>query len=225
MTPTEIREFIRDMTLVAEHELGDNLLNRFLLEGHTKVCKRRNWGWLLQDIETFIPGPSPFILDNLNQAPIQAIADLAPTERLHTPLTQITRTQYSFMTRARGIGGYPKVYWVEGNNLYFDPEPVTGDEYAISYFAIVPWDIDADAEMPQVPVDSQTATVANYAIHRVWERQEDLDRSDAYLGRYEVAVAELVEIENRFNADGPKIMGEIAGIRGRNNMPWLDGIS
>lgn len=225
MTPTELRLFIRDMTLVAEHELSDALLNRFLLEGHTKVCKRRNWAWLLQDIETFVPGTGTFILANLNQAPIQAIADLAPTERLHTPLTQITRTQYTFMTRGRGIGNYPKVYWVENGNLYFDPAPSAGEEFAISYYAVVPWDIDADEEMPQVPEDSHTSTVGNYAIHRIWERQEDLDKSDAYLGRYEVAVAELIEIENRFNADGPKIMGEIAGIRGRNNMPWLDGIS
>ena len=54
-------------------------------------------------------------------------------------------------------------------------------------------------------------TVGNYAVHRVWEQQEDLDKSDAYLGRFELAFGELVEHENRCSADGPKIHGQYAG--------------
>jgi hypothetical protein len=219
MLRSELRQFVRDLTLVEEHTASDTLIDTFLQEGYYKVLTRNKWSWLVHETDQFTPTASPFDLATLTATPL-AVRDLSPVDSLELPLTQVTRGQVNFF-RHSPLTGRTRLYYVEGHNLFMDPPPDGGVTYEISYFADPGW-VD-DSECP-VPVEFQTSTVGNYATHRVWEREEDFDRSDAYLGRFEMGVADLEFVENTRNADSPKIFGEIAGHRGRNHMPWLDRV-
>ena len=225
MQRLELRQFVRDMTLVEQHEASDVLLDRFLKEAYDKVIHRRKWSWLLQVPELIVSTGAPFDLSTLT-VPLISIYDLSPTAENQISLHQITRSDATFFLRARPLHvNRTQFYWVEGKTLYCDPEPDAGEEWIISYYGDPGW-ADGDNEVPTViPEHWHTPTLANYAIHRLWERQEDLDRSDAYLGRYEVGISEMITEENTTNSDRPKIFGELTGAKGRaRNMPWLDGV-
>ena len=219
MLRSELRQFVRDMVLVGDHEVPDTLIDTFLQEGYYKVITRAHWSWLLHGTDQFTPTASPFDLATLTAIPL-AVSDLSPVDSLELPLTQVTRGQVNFFRHAP-LMGRTRLYFTEGSNLFMDPPPDGTMTYEISYYADPGW--NGDTECP-IPVEFHTSTVGNFAVHRVWEREEDFDRSDAYLGRFEMGVGDLEFVENTRNADSPKIFGEIAGRRGRNHMPWLDRV-
>lgn len=225
MQRLELRQFVRDLTLVESHEASDQLIDTFLKEGYDKVIHRRKWSWLRQLPETITSTGAPFDLTTLT-VPVLAIADLSPVAENQISLHQISRSEMTFFLRARPLHvNRTQFYWVEGTTLYTDPQTDAGEQLIISYYGDPGW-TDGDNEIPTaIPQHWHSPTLGNYATHRLWERQEDLDKSDAYLGRYEVAISEMLVEENTQNRDRPKIFGELVGAKGRaRNMPWLDGV-
>lgn len=225
MQRLELRQLVRDLTLVESHEASDGLVDNFLLEGYNKVVRRRKWSWLKQLPEVITVTGAPFDLTAL-AVPLISIYDLAPVAENQIAMHQITRSEQTFFLRARPLHvNRTQFYWVENNLLYFDPNPGQDTELIISYYGDPGW-AAGDNEIPTaIPEHWHSVTVGNYGCHRLWERQEDMDRSDAYLGRFEMAVSEMVVEENTRNSDRPKIFGELTGAKGRaRNMPWLDGV-
>jgi hypothetical protein len=225
MTRAELRQYVRDLTLTQSHEVSDSLVDIFLQEGYFKLVTRHHWSWLHQDPHEFVPGTGVFDLEAFPVHPVIAIYDLAPSVGSNLPLTQITRSESTFFLRTRPIGRAARFYFVEGQNLYFDPEPNDDEAFVCSYYADDGWDAGPDVVPGRVPEAFHTSILANYAIGRVWERQEDLDKADAYLGRFEMGIIDMTTQENTVNEDRPKVFGELVGSRGRaRNMPWLDGV-
>ena len=224
MTRAELRQFVRDLALTEAHEVSDALIDVFLQEGYFKVISRKYWPWLKQPVEQFAASTNPYDLTNFSVHPVLAIYDLVEHETNQLPLTQVTRSEASFYINRAVTINRPRFYWVEGQLLYWHPAPETSDLFNVSYYADPGW-APGDAESPVVPEAYHSTTLGNYAVHRVWERQEDFDRSDAYLGRFEMAITEMTNQENSRNRDRPKVFGELVGARGRaRNMPWLDGV-
>lgn len=225
VTRSELRQFVRDLTLTEDHETSDALIDVFLQEGYFKITTRRKWSWLKQIVEQFAASTNPYDMTNFDVHPVMAIYDLSEEAQNQLPLTQITRSEATFYLHNRIQSGYrPRFYWVEGQLLYMHPDPEPAALFNVSYYADRGW-APGDAEVPSIPEAYHTTALGNYAIHRIWERQEDFDRSDAYLGRFEVAMQEMNYDENTQNVDRPKVFGELVGSRGRaRNMPWLDGV-
>lgn len=223
MTRAELRQLVRDLSMVLEHEASNALIDRFLNEGYDKVCHRKKWSWLLQPPELVNVTAWPFDLTTLS-LPVYAIYDVVEATDVALPLVQVTRNDASFFFSSYlNSGTRPQCYYVEGSSLYVVPEAAVLD-LRISYYSIPTW-LPGDDDEPGMPTAFQERTIANFAISRVWERQEDFDRADAYLDRYDQGLGELIYEENTQRADRPKIFGEIAGSTRRHpNMPFLDGV-
>ena len=182
--------------------------------------------------------PVPFALPvfgDPHPAPgITSIGDLRITHngRHDGAWTQVTRSELTFdpgLDEVQGTLRNDHCYWFdlpEYKIRYSHALENDGEIFFYVFYSPVWGPHPDDDEALPIPVHHHRTTLGNWAMYRVWERQEDFDRSDAYLGRFELGMQELIYEENTRNSDRPKIFGQLPSVRRRRsgNMPWLNGV-
>jgi len=219
MNRLEMRDYVRDMTLVAAHELADATIDVFLNEATQRIVLRRDWTWLHAALETIQPTETVDI--TTFSLPVLKIYDVIEDGSSFS-LDFTTRSMLNFAIRGR-MFNQPRVYLQEGNLLIFHPAFDGTTDVHVSFYQKPVFGPD-DTDEPEPMPDEFDSVITDWACHRVWERQEDMEKSDAYRGRYEAGLGELIFFDNSSNPDRPKIHGQLASRRRRQHMPFLDGV-
>lgn len=121
--------------------------------------------------------------------------------------------------------GEPRSFFLWGNQINFVPIPnAVGTISARGYTQ--PTILAATSNSPGWN-DQYHEFLADYAIQKLWEREEDQAMAEAARQEFENGIGELASFYNDQAADERMVWGEqpdkYVG-SGASNMPWLDGV-
>jgi len=222
MQRSELRQFARDQAVVNTHQVSDALIDQYLTEGYQNLLTRRNWPWAVGS-QALVAAADVAVYD-LDAAvkKIVAVLDVdddsylrsETLERIlvktNTTIATTTPVQYYFDSGASGVAPTLRLF----------PVPATTRNYAIEYRTAPVFGAD-DTDIPPFD-DLFHLCLGDWATYRIWEVEEDLDRSDASRARYETRVMDMIEWYNTQNEDRPMIYGQSKGAFYPSNMPWLN---
>jgi hypothetical protein len=223
MDRVTLRTFVRELTLVKTHEVSDATLDSFLDEGYGRVIQRTEWDFLQTAEQDIAPAAAVFDTSTLTPTFAKVYA-IAKKDSPDLALTQTTRSDFYHLIRGRNLTGNVRFFFVENKQIHFYPVPDGTETFVIAYFQQPTWD-PGDNDSPDPIPDHYHTVLADWTCHRVWEREEDFERSDSYRGRFESSLTEMLYANNTLDSSRPKIHGEkVLASRGHPNMPWLDGV-
>lgn len=200
MNRSELRQQVRFLSLVEAHEIDDGQLNILLDEAYSVVESRRTWPWAVvtkpAKIETQM-GVEEYAIPDFSH--VVTIVDLETNDQLRSVSSQ------DLAMNAWEQYAVPQVYTVEANKITLSPIPdKDGRMYDVVYTRLKNWPCDED--IPPFEVQFHTVLV-DWALHRVWEREEDFRKSDDYRARFETRLADMIGFYNSRTKDRPLIYG------------------
>ena len=225
MQRSELRQFARDQSVVESHEISDALIDTYLTEGYQTLLTRRNWPWAVgtEDIQT-VAAKAAYNLKS-DAKKIVAVLDLEDDTYLRSTtlervvvksnLTIATTTPLEFYFNSE-VGNDPAKF----PSLTLFPIPADVRDYTVWYRTAPLFGPEED-DVPPFD-DLFHLALGDWASYRIWEVEEDLDRSDASRARYETRVMEMIEWYNSQVEDRPMIYGQAKAMYYPTNMPYLN---
>ncbi len=218
MNRGELRQLVRDISRTNVQDVADAVLDRYMDEGYFEVVSNRFWPWTYVQVPetvTMIPDVNEYSLT----AAVKRIVAIVEVEQRYSlrPVAQSdwVRTQESIRSTSRPI-------WFSFTNsvLYLWPVPASTDTLDVYYHTHPLWASD-DAETP--PFDETFhSIIADWALVRLWEQEEDFDKSDTYRSRFELKMQRMGQFYNSEVNERPLIFGGgSSGVSHPSSMPWL----
>lgn len=224
-----IRDYVREQALIETDDWASAKLDIVINEGYREVAQRFDWPFL-ESSNTFdvTAGQQAYSLASVaaateSIATIQAIVDTDRRQRLveigSNEAFQRFGGDWSESSRASEF-----FIWANEINLIPIPDTTEVDAYKIYYFK-KPTVLANDAAEPEW--DEQFHYVlAQWALARVWEREEDYEKGLAWQSKFD----DQVERMARYYLDRAVNVPQVVGLRGAprrggraNNTPFLDG--
>lgn len=216
MIRSELDTLIRTIAQVETHEVSTTELDTYMQEGYNEVVSHRTWPWCYEgtpETIAMVADTGEYAVDaavrriiavvNIDQR--YALESVAPSEW--------ARRQYQIESTSD-----PLIFMFNNQKLYIWPLPATTDDMNVYYYEHPAWTGDTAP-----PFDPAFHTViADWALHRVWEQEENFEKSDDYRSRFEMKLNRMGKFYNNLVEDSPKIWGRKGPVRGPSNMPWLD---
>ncbi len=200
MKRSEIRSNVRFLSLVESHEISDEQLDTLIDEGYDVIESRRTWPWAV------VTHPAKII----TQMGVEeyTIPDFSHVVTIVGHSSGIQLRSVSSQTLAMHHWeeyAMPEVFHVEANKITLAPIPHEScEDFDVIYTRAKTWGCDDD----EPPFAAQFHTVlTDWVLHRVWEREEDFDRSDKYRSRFEARLADMQGFYNAREKDRPLIYG------------------
>lgn len=224
-----IRDYVREQALIEVDDWASDKLNTVINEGYLEVSQRFDWPWLeSSNLFGVTADQQAYTLASIAAggeeiATIQAIVDVDRRQRLteigSNEAFQRFGNDWSTSSRA-----YEFFIWANEINLIPVPDTTEANAYKIYYFK-KPTVLASDAAVPEW--DEQFHYVlAQWALARVWEREEDYEKGSIWQEKFE----EQVERMARYYLDRAVNVPQVVGLRGSprrggraNNTPFLDG--
>jgi hypothetical protein len=112
-------------------------------------------------------------------------------------------------------------YWtVSAGFIRIYPTPAAADTMRVFYYVHPAFD-SADDDVP--PFDDAFHTVlVDWALCRLWEQEEDMDKSGDYRAKFEMKLSRMTKFYNTEMLDRPMVYGGNARKPEASNMPWLE---
>ncbi|MCL1587015.1 MAG: hypothetical protein M3092_01245, partial [Actinomycetia bacterium] len=179
MQRSELRQFARDQAVVSANQVSDALIDQYLTEGYQTLLTRRNWPWAVGTEALATVADQAVYAISVEAKKIIAVLDLEDNAYLRSEtlerilvksnMTVATTTPLEFYFDSGASGVAP--------TLQLFPIPASARDYTIHYRTAPVFGID-DTVIP--PFDDLFHLVlGDWATYRIWEVEEDLDRSDA----------------------------------------------
>lgn len=218
-TRAAIRDYVRQQTLVEEDDWADSKVNAVINQGLYVLSTRFEWPWLAAtDTLSVIAGTSSYTMP-ADLARSRAITRSDKAQRL----VEVSPHQILGVYGGDLPTGDPTAYYVHGRTLYLDKIPSTSASYSWLYYK-QPSTLDNDVDEPTFAAEFHLV-LADYAIAKVWEREEDFTKADDAMKDFDQGVESMAIYYLDVSPDRPVVFG------GRNatlsrypNMPWLDGV-
>lgn len=217
MTRDEMRTFIRDLIqLDNTTELPDATIDMYLDEGYEEVAGRDAWEWANVaspiDVDT-VAGTASYAVAAADR--IVAVTN----DTQNYPLTKLSRIEYLRNQSTTTTQTSPTHFNVYDGFLYLWPTPGSVEQIYVYYLATPTFGTLASSEPAW---DSLFHSVlVDWAMHRLWEREEDFERSDMYRARFEAKLGRMSTFYNRHTAMRPLVYGAGSSIIYPTNQPWL----
>jgi hypothetical protein len=220
MDRSELRDYVRDATLLGTGSLPDAELDLKLDSGIRAISTSFAWPWL--DASS-------------------ALATVPSTQNYAVPATAmhiVAITQDDAKVRLREIspktawqryGGDaptsdPRTFYIWADELYLLPIPGTIINYTV-WFRKEPTVLATDGDEPEWS-ELFHEVLGDWVIQQVWERQEQFGYAQAAAVEYGGGLERMAQFYMNRADPEPMIYGENPerhGSRYVGNMPWLDG--
>jgi len=211
-----MRDYARKIIRIDESDVTDPEMDEFLNEGYDRVVMHTDWPWLkaagTEDIvmvsgQTQYPTTTPeaitTIVNKEQRYQLRSISKNQLDRYLGSTITTTQPTSY---------------YWLDGLLSIF-PSPSSTDTLEVHYVSVPlfgPLDTDE-------PVFNSLfhRIIVDWSLHRLWEMEEDFDKSTEYRARFEEGMARMTIWYNDLNMDTPNIFGVSPTFHHPSNMPFL----
>lgn len=220
MNRGEIRTLVRGITRTETHDVSDSLLDVYMDEGYDEIVSNRAWPWgyaLTPLTIAMVPDQAEYPVD----VKVKRVLEVIEKEQRY-PLTAISQSDWARRQDAVQSTSRPVWYTFANNTLFLFPVPATTDNLDVYYYEHPDWGtpgVPDDADIPVFESAFHTA-IADWAMIRLWEQEEDLEKSDDYRGRFEIKLNRMAEFYNTEMKSRPMIYGETVSAR-PTSMPWL----
>lgn len=215
-----LRSYIRTQTLVESDDLSDAELLTFLNDGIYRVSVRMRWPWLeTTGTITTVADQEGYTLPS-DYRKLVAIVDNDEKRRLRRVTPDLALEEWGGDPDSDSEASW---YYIYGGSIYLLPVPSANDtdRYTI-YYVKAPTAMSNGTDTPEWDVEFHHV-VADYAIAKVWEYEEDFQKAADAEAKFEAGIELMVDHYLNSEERHPTIYG--GGIRpsfGRTNMPWLN---
>lgn len=201
MNRSEIVDQIRFLSLIEEREVSNSDLELLIDEGYGVVEGTKVWPWAIVSKPALIKttaGAEKYVIPSFSH--IISIVSRDGTRQLRSVSPQ------ELATNAWEHYGEPKVFCVQDKKVVLSPIPHSScQNFDVIYTRLKNWPCDEDSP----PFEPQFHSIlTDWALHRLWEREEDFDRSDRYRARFQARLNEMIGFYNSRSEDRPLIFGE-----------------
>lgn len=227
-----IRDWVREETLVETGDWSNDKINAVINEGLRAVSVRFPWPFLATSAQLSVTaGTQEYTFDTISDFSgtgkklfaIEAIVDNDGRIKLNEIAAADAFTMYG--------GDMPDSpssdrFFTWGNSIYLIPTPDTNDtdRYTVYYYRS---SAELSNETDEPEWDSRFHLIlADYGIARVWEREEEISKSQAADERFDRGIERMAQFYLNRAQDYPAVYG--GGKSGmyldrteRANMPWL----
>lgn len=217
MDRDDIEAAVRSIAQITTAVISDADLTVFIDEGYQEIVSHTNWPWCYQatpDTVTMVAAQTAYDLD----ATVKRIITVINTDK-DEELESVGPADWARRQASLTSLSDPKVFTYMGDQLHVWPPPTSTDDLDVYYYEH-PEFAAAGASVP--PFDEAFhMLIVNWALHRVWEREEDFEKSDDYRARFETRLVRMMHFYNTRVSDMPKIYGQRGQRVQGTNMPWL----
>lgn len=214
-----MRDLIRTLSRVGSHDVSNDELDLFLDEGYSEVVTNRIWSWgyaLTPKTVTMVSGTDTYVMD----AAVKRILAVVEVDQGY-PLEAISQTDWARRKEGNVATSTPVQFTFTNGSLHLWPVPGVTDDLAVYYYEHPTFGAAANSE----PVFDSTfhSILVDWAMSRIWETQEDFEKSDDYRQRFEIKLVRMGKFYNSEVEDRPMIFGDRHDFprSGLSNMPWL----
>lgn len=216
-TLSEIRDFARQQTLLDVDDIDNSKLNNIINEGVREVASRFNWPFLTANTTL------SFTADQRSESLPAAVRKIEVVildggKRLAELPASSAWTDYGDEFKS----GTPRQFFLWGDDIYLVPYPDTAVTLDIYYYT-APTALANDTDEPGW-ADRFHMVLADYAIWRLWEREEDFRKAAQAQAVFGQRVEQMARhYMNRAN-DAPLVFGQPQATRKRNYRSFISGI-
>lgn len=206
---SEIRDWVRQQTLVEADDFADSKLNNVINQGVREVADADEWPFLEATANLIIEdGSSAYDL------PADFATMIAVYDADGDVLPETTR-RAAIQDFGSPTADEPQAWYFFGEQIHFVPAPASTIILTLDYIK-TPTLLNADQATPEWHA-AHHMILAEYAAHKVWEREEDLERSAYHRQLFEIGLGQMRRHYRNRSVDTPIIVG---GRVNRRSYPW-----
>lgn len=210
--------------MMEEHDVSDADIAVFLDEAYHHVLRKQDWSWANTDpIATVVP--TVIDQDHIVVSGYQRIYTVFYPED-EVKLEMVSLSSWSAITDTQAARTDPR-FWAfdpSPNKVYLFPTPSSILSLKVYGQTSPLFDTSTPTSTPPFDVSFHT-TLVDWVLHRLWEREEDFEKSDDYRGRFEVQLLDMVGYYNTVQQDSPIIYGDRVRIRQGNKIEPYMGLA
>lgn len=220
-TGTELIALVRNQTLLDSDDVADDVILGHLNRAISTVGVRFDWPFL-HDSDTFdsVIGTRAYAMPT-GCVYIDSIIEDGERRRLPEIGRMDAWDRYGDDPPTRT----PTAFFLWANQIEFLELPSAVNTYNV-FFRKQPTLLASAAASPEW--NSQFHEfLSEYAVSKLWEREEDRALAVDALDRFEIGLSELAQFYINQAQDNPLIWGERPDRKTRSryaNMPWIDGV-
>ena len=211
-----IRDYARELTLVETDDISNTKINNIIDQGIRELASRFRWPWLeTTDTIAVVAGTRSYAL---------------PTDfqYLHSLLRAGSKIRLRATSPSKALGTYgddfpegtAEGYYLWGSSLFLTRNPASNETLNLFYYQS-PTMLSNDTDVPGFDAQFHLL-LADYAISKIWEREEDFVKAKASVNRWDDGVEQMARWYQERTEDMPMVLGEEPTIRATVlNMPWL----
>lgn len=203
-----IRDFVREQTLIEIDDWSNAKLLNVINEGIQEVASRFRWPFLATSAQISVTaGTQAYSLSSI-ASNIQRIAAIIDNERRIKLQELDARYAWQLFGGDAPDSDQALGFYLWGETLYLLPTPsaTEANAYTIFYYKS-PTTLSNDTDTPEWSSQFHML-LADYAIARVWEREEDFQKAQAAQGRFDGRVEQMARHYLNRVEDEPLIFGE-----------------
>lgn len=216
-----IRDYVRQQTLIESDDWADGKIDAVINQGLRRLSTRFDWPWLAATTTLVtVAGTTSYDLPT-------GLRKTAAITRQDKPQRLVEVSLWEILGKWGGDlpTGTPTSYYRHGSKMYLDRSPSEAATYDWLYFA-APTMLSNDTDEPQF-VEEFHLMLADYAIAKAWEREEDFTKASDAMAEFTKQIEEMAAFYLDLAKDHPVIFGESRTTSIRTapyNMPFLDGV-
>lgn len=217
---SDIRDYVREQTLVETDDFADTKIDAIINQGLRVLSTRFDWPWLAETGTLSVVASTTAYTMPTDLSRSLAITHPTKANRL------VEVSPWEILGKYGGDlpSGTPTSYFVHGRTMNLDRIPYEDVDYTWLYFknATV---LSNDTDEPEFAAEFHLI-LADYAVAKVWEREEDFTKADEAMKDYQEGVENMARFYLDVSHDRPIVFGESRDIgmrRHATNMPFLDG--
>lgn len=211
-----IRDYVRQLTLLETDDISNDKINPILDQGVREASSRFHWPFLqASSTVTVVDGTHVYSLPS-------------DFQYLHTLIRDDTRIRLREVSASKAwnaLGdsfpsGQAESFFLWEEQLHLTKIPSADETLNIKYFKS-PTVMSDDTHTPEW--DEQFhLIIADYAISKLWEREEDSIKSAEAMQKFDQGVEQMARWYNDKASDLPMVYGESPTVGAHvDNMPWL----
>lgn len=217
---SDIRDWVRQHTLVESDDYADDKINNVINQAVRDLSTQFHWPFLqTSTVVTLVADTTAYDLpDDFAHLEKAVRSDCA------CPLQELTPSVgWSTFGATPDSSSKPEYFWIWGEQIIVAPGP-SGDSIptvTLFYYKqaeTLENDVDEPEWHPQFHL-----VLAEFAAAKVWEREEDLAKSNYYMDRYISGVERMARYYPNRASDAPLVIGSgHSTARKFPRMPWLE---
>lgn len=203
-----IRDFVREQTLIEIDDWSNAKVLNVINEGIREVASRFRWPFLSASAQISVTaGTQSYALSSIasNVQRIAAIIDNTRRVKL-----QEVEPQYAWELYGGDAPDSDEAlaFYLWGESLYLLPTPSANESNAYTMFYYkTPTELSNDTDVPEWSSQFHML-LADYAIARVWEREEDFQKAQAAQQRFDLRVEQMARHYLNRVEDEPLVYGK-----------------